>query len=69
MTGTIKTLVSDRGFGFITLTDGTEAFFHRSSLADSAASFDLLTEGDQVECDVDANSPKGPRASNVQVKR
>jgi len=29
-TGTIKKLVSDRGFGFIKAEDGQEYFFHRS---------------------------------------
>src|SRR5579859_4889682 len=30
-TGTIKKLVSDRGFGFIAAEDGKEFFFHRSA--------------------------------------
>ena len=43
--GTIKRLVSDRGFGFITQADGTEIFFHRSKVT---GSFDSLTEGQRV---------------------
>ena len=31
MTGTIKRLVSDKGFGFIAAGDGTEYFFHQSA--------------------------------------
>src|SRR5215216_2477214 len=34
-TGTVKKLVSERGFGFITAEDGKEYFFHRSALAPS----------------------------------
>ena len=45
-TGTIKKLVSDRGFGFIQQTDGTDLFFHRSSVTGS--SFDSLSEGQTV---------------------
>jgi CspA family cold shock protein len=44
--GTIKKLVGDRGFGFISQADGTEIFFHRSKV--SGDSFDTLTEGQKV---------------------
>ena len=43
--GTIKKLVSDRGFGFISQADGTEIFFHRSKVV---GSFDTLSEGQKV---------------------
>ena len=43
--GTIKRLVSDRGFGFITQADGSEIFFHRSKVT---GSFDTLSEGQKV---------------------
>ena len=45
-TGTIKKLVSDRGFGFIQQSDGTDLFFHRSSV--TGASYDDLSEGQTV---------------------
>lgn len=45
-TGTIKKLVSDRGFGFIQQTDGTDLFFHRSAVI--GANFDDLGEGQTV---------------------
>ena len=45
-TGTIKKLVSDRGFGFIQEADGKDLFFHRTSV--TGASFDALTEGQSV---------------------
>jgi len=61
--GTIKKLVSDRGFGFIAGEDGTEYFFHRSGTAD----FDRLVGGEKVTFEIEP-SPKGPRAARVQVE-
>jgi CspA family cold shock protein len=63
-TGKIKKLIRDRGFGFISDTDGREVFFHRSSLID--VNFDALNEEQAVEFEIE-NSPKGPRAINVRV--
>jgi len=34
--GTVKKVVSDRGFGFITAEDGKEYFFHRNELTPPA---------------------------------
>lgn len=63
-TGKIKKLVRDRGFGFISATDGREIFFHQSSLNETQ--FDSLNEEQDVEFEVE-QSPKGPRATNVRV--
>jgi CspA family cold shock protein len=63
-TGKIKKLVRDRGFGFISDTDGRELFFHQSSLVD--AKFEALTEEQNVEFEVE-KSPKGPRAIDVRI--
>lgn len=63
-TGKIKKLVRERGFGFISGTDGREVFFHQSSLID--VQFDALQEEQAVEFDVE-KTPKGPRAINVKV--
>jgi len=63
-TGSIKRIVSDRGFGFILAEDGKEYFFHRDGLAPSL-DFDRLTGGERVQFDVE-QSPRGPRAKNVQ---
>lgn len=60
--GTIKKLVSDRGFGFIAADDGKEYFFHR----DGIENFDLLRGGESVTFEIEA-SPKGPRAGHVRV--
>jgi CspA family cold shock protein len=62
-TGTIKKVIADRGFGFITAEDGKEYFFHRGGL-DSSIDFDRLNGGERVEFDIET-SPKGPRANNV----
>jgi cold shock protein len=62
--GTIKRLVMDRGFGFLSGEDGKEYFFHRSSVE---GSFEGLQEGQKVSFDVEASAPKGPRASRVKV--
>ena len=68
MNGKIKTLVTDRGFGFITLDDGREVFFHRSALP-NPNQFSDLDEGDQVEVEIEAAAaaPKGPRAKSVKL--
>ena len=63
-TGTIKKLVSDRGFGFITAENGKDYFFHRDGLA-SSLDFDRLVGGEKVQFDIEP-SPKGDRAKNVQ---
>ena len=63
-TGTIKKVVSDRGFGFITAEDGKDYFFHRNSLTPSL-DFDRLFGGEKVSFQIE-QSPKGPRATNVQ---
>jgi CspA family cold shock protein len=62
-TGTVKKLVSDRGFGFITGDDGKDYFFHRSSLVPSL-DFDRLVGGEKVQFEIERD-PKGARASNV----
>jgi CspA family cold shock protein len=63
-TGTVKKVVADRGFGFITAEDGKEYFFHRSGL-DASLDFDRLAGGEKVEFEIES-SPKGPRAAKVR---
>ena len=65
-TGTIKKVVSDRGFGFITAEDGKDYFFHRDGLTDSI-DFDRLVGGERVTFDIESN-PRGPRATNVRME-
>ena len=59
--GTIKKLVSDKGFGFIE-SDGDDLFFHRSAV--EGTTFEELQEGQSVEFNV-GEGPKGTRAENV----
>lgn len=64
-TGTIKKLIADRGFGFITAEDGKDYFFHRDGVA-ASLDFDRLTPGEKVSFDTEA-SPRGPRATNIRA--
>ncbi|HYW80977.1 MAG TPA: cold shock domain-containing protein [Thermoguttaceae bacterium] len=61
--GTIKKLISEKGFGFIEGERG-ELFFHHSSV--DGVSFEDLREGQTVEF-TEGRGPKGPRAENVTV--
>jgi CspA family cold shock protein len=63
-TGTIKKIVADRGFGFITGEDGKDYFFHRDALEASLV-FERLVGDEKVEFDAQS-SPRGPRAINVR---
>ena len=62
LNGTVKRLVSDKGFGFVAAADGLEYFFHQSA----CAQFDSMYEGQSVTFEP-GQSPKGPRAENVRV--
>ncbi|HEV3215040.1 MAG TPA: cold shock domain-containing protein [Vicinamibacterales bacterium] len=64
LSGKIKRLVSDKGFGFIAASDGTEYFFHQSACTQT--SFDQLREGQEVTFDV-GQGAKGPRGENVRL--
>jgi CspA family cold shock protein len=61
--GTIKRLVSDKGFGFILAADGNEYFFHQSACN---GSFDEFREGQSVTFEK-GQGPKGPRGENVRL--
>jgi CspA family cold shock protein len=63
MTGTIKKIIADKGFGFISV-EGQEKdlFFHSKAVS---GSFTDLHEGDTVSFEVDESGPKGPAAINV----
>jgi cold shock protein len=62
--GTIKRLVSDKGFGFVAAQDGTEYFFHQSAC--TGVRFNELREGQAVTFEA-GQGPKGPRAERVQL--
>jgi CspA family cold shock protein len=61
--GKIKKLIRERGFGFISVEDGREVFFHRSALEE--IDFDALEEGNSVEFNVE-RGPKGSQAVNIR---
>ena len=64
MTGTIKRMVSDKGFGFIQAEGlAKDLFFHSNSLV--GVSFNELKEGDTLSFETE-ESPKGLNATNVQ---
>jgi cold shock protein len=61
--GTIKKIVTDKGFGFISGEKG-DIFFHLSSV--QGKRFEELTEGESVEYETEV-SQKGPRAVSVRA--
>ena len=61
--GTIKKLISEKGFGFIEGERG-ELFFHHSAVEGTA--FESLREGQRVNY-TEGRGPKGPRAEAVTV--
>ena len=63
--GTIKKIVADRGFGFISGEDGKEYFFHRTGL-DTSVNFDSLAGGERVSFEIEP-SQKGPRANRIKL--
>ena len=62
--GTVKWFNAEKGYGFITVTDGQDVFVHYSNIQGSG--YRTLEEGQQVEFDV-APGRKGEEAQNVRV--
>jgi len=63
MEGTIKNLVADKNFGFISVEgEEKDLFFHANELKD--VTFAELKIGDRVSFEK-ADSPKGPNAVGV----
>jgi len=64
MKGTIKKMITEKGFGFITGEGlAKDLFFHSNSLV--GVGFTDLREGDAVTFETE-DSPKGPSAINVK---
>lgn len=62
MTGKVKKFNKEKGFGFITLADGKDVFFHYSQLV--MEGFKTIDEGAEVEFEV-VETDRGPQAHNV----
>jgi len=70
MTGTVTSIVEQKGFGFIRATGSTarkETFFHCTSLVDGLEFGEQLLE-QRVEYDVE-ETDRGTRAKNVRAAR
>jgi cold shock protein len=64
-TGTVKFFNNDRGFGFITPSNGEkDVFVHFSNVVGTGHK--SLEDGQKVEFDV-TQGPKGPEAQNVRT--
>lgn len=66
MTGTIKKIVLDKGFGFILGQDKKEYFFHKSCLKNIKFE-DLREDQDVTFEDTEGPKGKGPRAEDIYV--
>ena len=64
LTGTIKKVMNDKGFGFVASEAGNEYSFHQSAY--NGVQFGDLREGQAVTFD-EGEGPKGPRAENVAL--
>jgi cold shock protein len=67
MTGKIKKIIKDKGFGFIEPDDSSDdVFFHRSRLGPKIV-FEDLREGDEVQFQVKPGD-KGPQAFDLKPR-
>jgi ribosomal subunit interface protein len=60
--GTVASVFTDRGYGFIRTTEGEEVYFHRHALHE--LDFESLTPGVPVELEIEAGR-SGPQAARV----
>ena len=63
--GTIRRLITDRGFGFIQTAEGKDLFFHRSQL--EGVDYTSLREGQEVEFEVGQGRSGRPEAVRVRL--
>jgi len=65
--GTIRRLITDRGFGFIRTERREDLFFHRSQV--QGVDFDSLGEGQEVEYEVGQGRSGRPEAVKVRLSQ
>ena len=63
--GTIKKLITERGFGFIQTAEGTDLFFYRSEV--QGVEFSSLRAGQEVEFEMGQDSKGRPCAVSVRL--
>jgi len=63
--GTIRRLITGRGFGFIKTEQEEDVFFHRNELQE--AEFSSLKEGQEVEFEVGQERTGRPEAVKVSL--
>ena len=63
-TGTVKWFNDSKGFGFISLEDGSKDVFVHYSAIQGSDEYRSLAEGERVQFDV-VDGEKGPAAENV----
>lgn len=66
MKGKVKMFDAKKGYGFIKAEDGTDVFFHYSSIVMDG--YKTATVGDEVEFTI-SHTEKGLRASDVKVTK
>jgi len=62
--GTVKWFDEKKGYGFITVDGGKDAFVHHTAI--EGTGFKTLAEGQRVTLEV-TQGQKGPQATNVRV--
>jgi cold shock protein len=62
--GTVKWFNAEKGYGFISRTDGPDVFVHYSEI--DGYGFRSLEENQHVEFEV-VQGPKGPQATHVHA--
>ena len=62
--GTVKWFNAEKGFGFISPTEGADVFVHYSEI--ESTGYRSLEENQKVEFEI-TQGPKGPQATHVRA--
>ena len=65
--GTIKKLITDKGYGFIQTEEGKDLFFHQSQL--QGVDYSSLKEGQEVEYEAGTGRSGRPAADKVKLSQ